>query len=141
MNRGEFIAPDIVSSGPEINISSLPLNIIHLLARRAPNIIYGLDGSKRKKLDEYIANLRDIGATNILLRKMLTGFSDGISVKCRRVNMSLIDLIGEGAINSFGSNKGLARDVLLKQLQRMIFSEKSSFAQSGISISCVVEDV
>lgn len=55
--------------------------------------------------------------------------------------MSLIDLIGGEAVNALQTSKGLARNDLLKQLQGMIFSEKSSFAQSGISISCVVEDV
>lgn len=99
MLKGEFIAPDIVSSGQEIKISSLPLNIIHLLARRAPNIIYGLDGIKRKELSQYMDTVRDIGATNTLLRKMLTGFSSGISVKCCRIDMSLMDLIGEEAVN------------------------------------------
>lgn len=99
MKQGDFLAPDIISQGEEINISSLSVNIIHLLARRAPNFIYGLDGSKRKQLEEYIKSLRDIGATNKLLTKMLTGFVTGMSVRCSRTEMSLMDLVGEDVIN------------------------------------------
>jgi hypothetical protein len=99
MKQSEFLAPDIVSQRAEIDISSLPVTIIHLLARRAPNLIYGLDENKRKQLERYLNGLRDIGATNKLLARMLTGFSTGISVKCSRTDLLLMDLVGEKEIN------------------------------------------
>jgi hypothetical protein len=60
MHKGEFISPDVLFEGKEVPLPYIPIHIIHLLARRAPNIIYGFDGSKRKQLDQYIAGLRDI---------------------------------------------------------------------------------
>lgn len=141
MKQGEFIPPDIISNWPEVRIDHLPLKMIHLLARRAPTIVHALDIKQRRELGEYISKSRDIGATNMLLRRMLAQLPGGISVKCRRIEMSLLDLIGQESIEWLEGHNGVARNILLAQLQRMIFSEKSSFAQSGISIACVAEDV
>lgn len=72
--------------------------MIHLLARRAPTIVHALDIKQRRELGEYISKSRDIGATNMLLRRMLAQLPGGISVKCRRIEMSLLDLIGQESI-------------------------------------------
>ncbi len=86
--------PDIVFDGTKVDINDLDISIIHLLARRAPTIIYGISDIKRSELRDSLQRKRYAGSTNLLLERLLKK-KDIIPTNTLaiRVEIDLVDLI------------------------------------------------
>lgn len=64
-----------------------------------------------------------------------------IETVAKRVRVALVNLIWQETVNELVQRKVVWQNELLENMQRMFFSEKSSFAQSGIFVSCAVEKI
>lgn len=143
MPAPRFAPTDILLEWQEVvDVNSLDTGIIYLLTRRAHILIGALNDKRRIDLLEYTTNqLQGVAsASDALVIEMLKGEIKPVKAVFEDVTVQLKDLISEAVIETFkGADGSLKwREVILAYLQKMIFSLKSSFAQSGINGSCAV---
>lgn len=144
MYTPNFMPPDIPFDGEKVDISTLDTKALHLLVRRAPTLIYGLEDIQKRKLKDFIQASSDGWATNKLLLNMLAkNANQTTEILTKRVHIKLLDLIWEVAMQGLitSPRTGLGKTELGAKLQTLLFSEKSAYAQSGISVACAVEKV
>jgi hypothetical protein len=143
MVASHFNEPDLLFQGEEVALASLDMKVIHILARKSPPLVYSLTAKQKITLAEHIEKspLRSSATNRLLIQMLRDGQRRNVKHVFRKNIMKLSNLVGKSELQWFVAKGHITRESLLQQLQRMIFSEKSSFAQCGIFVSAAVQSI